>query len=397
MKFKNILLVLLIIISLQSVFAIGITPGRTTINFEPGLHKEVSFTVLNSENKEMTVAFNVRGELKDYVVLSQVKADFSSAEVSKEFSYSFDLPLSFDKPGTYEAEIIALEVPIGVGEKGTFMGAIVSVITQLHVYVPYPDKYVEAKLKVVESGEGWNALFFVPVTNRGEQDISNIETDLEIYDNSGLKIETLESVSFALKSLEKTEFILEWTAPSAGTYRAVAKIKYDGEIKEEEIEFNVGEMALEVVEIKIEGFVLGGVAKFDVLVENRWSSDLDDVYLNIVIYDSEGGIFTDFKSQTYDLSSLANQRMIAYWDTAVVKKGLYDGKLILKYGEKAIEKNIQLEVSNNEIKVFGITGQVISNKSGKFNLNNILIILVVILILGNIFWFIVVKRLMKRK
>jgi hypothetical protein len=396
MKIKIVLVLLVLLISLQSILAIGVTPGRTTINFEPGASK-VEFSVLNSESKDMVVVFTVRGDLAEYVSLSQTSAEFSSNEGSKSFSYSVNLPERIDDPGVHEAEIVVLEVPSDFEEEGTSFGASVSVITQLHVYVPYPDKYIEAKLKVVGSGEGWKSLFFVPITNRGEKDISNVKTSLEIYNGAGEKIETLESSPSVLKSLENTEFILEWTAPFAGTYRAVAKINYDGEVLEKEIDFNVGEMALEVVEIQIEGFVLGGVAKFDALVENRWSSDLENVYLNIIIYNDNGGVFADFKSQTYDLSSLSDERMVAYWDTTDVERGLYDGKLVLKYGEKSIEKNIQLQIDSNQIKVFGITGKVISTESGLFNLNNILIILVIVLIVANVFWFIVVKRLMKKK
>ncbi len=32
---------LILVLTLQNVMAIGITPGRTTINFEPGLEKSV--------------------------------------------------------------------------------------------------------------------------------------------------------------------------------------------------------------------------------------------------------------------------------------------------------------------------------------------------------------------
>jgi len=53
-------------------------------------------------------------------------------------------------------------------------------------------------------------------------------------------------------------------------------------------------------------------------------------------------------------------------------------------------------VSENNIEVIGATGLAIFPKKSKFNLQNILIFAVVILILINIIWFIVIKRLLKK-
>ncbi len=104
----------------------------------------------------------------------------------------------------------------------------------------------------------------------------------------------------------------------------------------------------------------------------------------------------DFKSPTYDINSLGQTELIAYWDTGGVRQGTYDGKLILKYGEKATEKNIQLKISDNEIEIIGITGNVVI-KGSKFNLMNILIIGVVVLILMNIIWFVIIRKILKKR
>ena len=46
-----VLLLLLFIIS--NVHALGITPGRTNLDFRPGETAKIDFTVVNSEKKEM--------------------------------------------------------------------------------------------------------------------------------------------------------------------------------------------------------------------------------------------------------------------------------------------------------------------------------------------------------
>jgi len=405
MRNKNILLLmfagLLIILIMQNVFAIGITPGRTTLNFEPGLHKEISFSVVNSEHKDMSVVFSVRGDLEDSITLSQTSAEFSVSDNSKSFTYVIDLPQEIGEPGMYETEIIVLEVPEDSFEEGTSVGATVAVATQLHVHVPYPDKYVEMEVNVIESGKNNEVIFLVPVINRGKLDVNNLKAVIDIYTSSNEKIETIESESESLKSLERKELVVDWSAEvDSGIYRAVVKVEYDGEITQKEIEFNVGDMAMEVKEITINDFELGGIAKFNALVVNNWMTDLKNVYLNILVYNYIGEVMADFKSQTYDIDSLSEITMVAYWDTEGVEVGTYDGDVILKYGkygEKSIEKSVQIKVEDYSIEVLGLTGRVITKKGGMFNLNNLLIVSVILLIIGNIIWFFIVRRLKKKK
>jgi len=77
-----------ILFSMQSVFSIGITPGRTTINFESNLEQEVSFSILNTEKKDMSVVFVVKGDLAEAVTLGQNYAEISASEGSKSFTYT---------------------------------------------------------------------------------------------------------------------------------------------------------------------------------------------------------------------------------------------------------------------------------------------------------------------
>ena len=398
-KIKLFILVsLVIVLTLQNVLAIGITPGRTTLNFEPGLHKEVGFSIINSEHKDMSVVFIVKGNLSESITLTQTYVEFLASEESKSFSYTVDLPQKFNKPGKYEAEIVALEMPKDIKEQGAFVGATVAVVTQLHVYVPYPGKYIEAEVDVIESREEGKIFFLIPMINRGKLDIVNAKAVIDVYTSLNEKVVSLETDTESLNSLERKQVMAEWTADvNPGKYLAVATIMYDNQVTKVEKEFNIGEMALEILEVIIRDFELGEIAKFNTLVENKWSNDLTEVYLNILVYNDEGEIMADFKSPTYDIDALSKSEMVSYWDTAGVKKGTYDGKIILKYEGKSTEKNIQLKITDDEIEVIGVTGHVIVKKKSTFNANNILIILVIFLIVVNIVWFVIVKRLVKRK
>ncbi|HIH63312.1 MAG: hypothetical protein QT05_C0015G0003 [archaeon GW2011_AR13] len=393
---KYLILGLLVILIMQNISAIGITPGRTTIDFEPNLQREIAFTVINSENKDMMVVFMVRGNLSEYITLSQNHAEFTKDEISKSFTYSINLPSKISTPGKHEVEIVALEIPTDTKEKGSFVGATVAVISQLHIYVPYPNKYAEASINILESED--KKIFRIPVINRGKLDIANLRAIIDIYNGLGEKITSLETETETLNSLQMKELAAEWdTNVNPGKYSAIISVIYDNQVITLEKEFKVGEKVLEILEININDFELGGIAKFNALVENKWSEELKDVYLNIIIYNNEGEVMADFNSLNYNIGSQSKSEMIAYWDTVGVEKGTYDGKIFLKYGTESTEKEVQMKITENSIEVIGLTGHVVVKKAGTFNLNNILLILVIFLILVNVVWFVIVKNLLKKK
>lgn len=393
---KKLIFGLLLIIMIQNVFAIGITPGRTTINFEPNLQKQGYFSIINSENKEMSVVFMVRGNFSEYLVLNEVYSEFLSSDKTKSFTYTVNLPNEISSPGRHEIEIVALETPKDIKEKGSFVGATVAVITKVDIYVPYPEKYVEAEINIIES-EG-KEIFLIPVTNRGELDIGNLRAIVDVYDGLGNKLASLESNTETLKSLERKELVLEFnTQVQPGIYNAKVSVFYDNEIARIEKNFEVGEKLLEILEINVNDFELGSIAQFNTLVENKWSQPLKEVYLNIIIFNENGKVMADFKSPTYDIDALSKIEMVAFWNTVGVKEGQYDGKISLIYGEKETDKEVEVKITENSIEVIGLTGQVIIKKGGTFNLNNILLILVVFLVIVNIVWLIIFMKRKKSK
>jgi hypothetical protein len=392
------LAVLFMLLTIQNISAIGITPGRTSINFESGLNREVSFSIVNTEHKDMSVVFMVRGELADYITLSQVYEEFLSSDETKQFSYKIKLPAKFDKPGRYEGEIVALEMPKGIKEQGSYVGATVAVISQVHVYVPYPNKYVEAELNII--GAEGKTNFIIPVINRGKLDIVDLRAHIDVSTLSGERVVSLETNTISLTSLNRDELFAEWVPDvEPGTYKATATIIYDNEVAKIEKEFEVGEMLLEILEVYVKDFSLGEIAKFNALVENKWSEELKEVYLNILVYNNERETMADFKSPTYDIDALSKSEMVAYWDTAGVRQGTYDGKLMLKYGQRSTDRNIQLRITPDSIEIFGVTGRVLvtGKEGGTLNMNNLLLIIVGVLVIANIIWFVLIRRILKKR
>ena len=83
--------------------------------------------------------------------------------------------------------------------------------------------------------------------------------------------------------MQRKELVAEWLPDvNPGKYLAIATIRYDDQVLTIEKEFNVGQMLLEIKELKVNNFALGEIAKFEALVENRWSEQLEDIYLTLI-------------------------------------------------------------------------------------------------------------------
>ena len=134
LKFVLCFALIVVIISVQAS-AMGITPGRTTLKYEPGAEQTVGFKIINSEKEDFQAVILVQGELNASIALSEVSFDMTAGEAERAVSYTFKAPPSLT-PGTRSAEIVVMKLPKKSGSGATFVGAAVGVVTQLHVLVP---------------------------------------------------------------------------------------------------------------------------------------------------------------------------------------------------------------------------------------------------------------------
>ncbi len=387
--------VLIIIFAVNEVSALGITPGSFNFDFEPGAAKSIKFSVINSEKKDANFVVLTQGELKDNIYsvsLPEGIFKMTSADGEKNLEYVLKMPASLS-PGPHKSEIVVMQLPgQWKGEGETSVEATVGVAAQVNVFVPYPGKYLEASLNAADSEEG-GIVFVIPVVSRGKLDIVRVKAIIDIY-NLNEKVDTIESEEISILSGERKEIVVKWKSDFLpGTYKAAATILYDEETLKLEKEFNIGDKILDLVDVKVNDFSLGGIAKFELLIESKWSELIKDAYLQMLVYNKEGEVMADFKSATYDVKSLEKTLMVAFWDTDGVREGVYDSSVILNYDRKSAQKDFKLDVSENEIKVIGL-GYVISEAGGK-KTNSLVVILVVviaILVLINLSWFLFLRR-----
>lgn len=395
MKYKFIMLIgVMMILLAGQVLGLGITPGRTTIDFAPGLEKTIEFSVINSEHKYIDLVIMIQGELNESISVSEVSFHMNANEEAKSLSYTLRMPNKL-LPGTRKAEVVVVQLPEKSKTSEAYVGATVGVATQVNVVVPYPDKYAEAALNIIGSGAE-KATFVIPVVNKGSIDLVRVRAVIDIYSSLNEKVATLNTQELSIPIKSRGELAVKWDKDvPAGPYRAVASVIYDEEIIRLEKEFNVGSQELGVESIEVPNFRLGEIAKFETLVENKWSEAIHNAYVQMQVFDSNKNVMADFKSATYDVPALSKALLVSFWDTAGVKEGTYNADIILNYAKKSTTNKVQFEISNDELRVVGV-GYVISSagksKGESSYLTTILIVVIGVLVLINILWFLVLRK-----
>ncbi|MFH1133551.1 MAG: hypothetical protein V1735_03610 [Nanoarchaeota archaeon] len=390
------LLALVLLVISPAVLGLGVSPGRKTIEFVPDGKEAVAITVSNNEHKDMKLVISARGELAQYVTLSAVLLDFTKEETSKTFSYKVAMPHNFTSPGIHNGEIVIQEVPQEKGEEGTFMGATLSVVTELRVRVPYPGKYAEAGLEISGARVNEPTGFIVPVMNYGEQDIMSAKASIDIMGPTNDPITSLQTDSRPVKAKETKELTASWLANvHSGSYLAKVTLNYDGLETRIEKLFSIGDLSIELVDVQVKDFKLGQIARFDVTIENKWNQELDQVYVELVITDDKGDTINAVKSSTEILPPIGRKSLTLFWDTTNVPQGTYNGKIIIHFRDRTFEKQSKLVVTLDQIttRFTELTGQaVLPGEKKGFSTTLLLIIIVGLLILINIGWFVYIRK-----
>jgi len=381
-----------------SVAALGVTPGRTTLDYTSNSHHTVNFNIVNDQHKDMKLFLFVTGDLNKSIALSEQLIDMKAKDMTKEISYTVHLPASM-KPGKSSTSITIMEIPNSPSPSDTQIGAVVGVVTQLVVNVPYPGKYLEiGELEVSESEIGGVTNFIIPVTNMGKEKLLNVKATIEILGPTNEFIASVDTENIKLEKGQRQLLKASWKADvNPGKYFAVATITYDRKTDTREKVFNVGTMDIEIEKVETKNFKLGGIAKIDITLKNNWNDIIKELYGELLIRDLEGDPVADIKTASVDLQPHARQDITAYWETAGLKEGKYEIILKLFFMGRTIEKHLETILSMNSMTTSFVsaTGQVISSNENN-NRNTLLSIAIIILIIMNISWFVYFKKKMKK-
>ncbi len=320
-----------------NALALGITPSRTVMDFEPGLSRTITFHIINNENKAMDIEIYKKGDLSDYITLSTERISLSPADSMKGFTTTINLPQSIEGTGRHDNRIGIVEA--APAEGGT-MGARIGVEAQLWINVPHEGMYAEIGLSVPDVELGETAVFSINIANKGTEDMT-ASGKILVYRND-VQVAVLNAGQVFIETGQTRTLKPEWSTQgvSAGQYRAVAVVDYPGETLQAEKTFSIGVFEVGIVNISSVRVSKGTIAKFDIDVENMWNVPVSDVYIELETL-KDGESVSKTRSETSSINPLETKTMRVYVDTDGIPTGTYDVRATLYYEGKAVMKELE--------------------------------------------------------
>lgn len=384
-----ILIVMMLLILASSVNALGAGPSRKVVNFASGL-QEYELRVINNEYKDLRAKIEFAGELAQYASVSSDFVYIPKDQNEQIIRYRLNLPAEL-KSGPHTLDIVVTEL----GDEGAGVQTLLRLISKLVVNVAYPDKYLEAKLLIDSADINEETVFNIQLFNLGSDDITDAHALIEVFALDGTKIAEFGSNSISLASGSSGKVAGKWFANvRKGAYQAVATVNYDGRQILLDSQFDVGKMNIEIKNVLVENFYLGGVAKFDIYLYNDWNYMLDDVYAQMRI--SQGGkIFVDTKTAPASISSGEVGKLEAFWQTEGINAGKYLVDLVVNYAGRVTQDVFEIDVQEEGIvtEFDRFTGRAVSAQDDKImNFTAMLVIGIAVLIALNIYMLIYLRR-----
>ncbi|MFH1668829.1 MAG: hypothetical protein ABIA62_02790 [Candidatus Woesearchaeota archaeon] len=380
-----ILIVMMLVFIVSPAYAIGVAPSKKVIEFNSGQVISYDLDIKNNGHEELEVLVYSKGEFTDNIKIGQQVFKFSSTDESRTVPIEFTMPDSLDVAGQHVIDIVAVGSTPTLPGQGAVVKADLAVISKLIIEVPYPSKYAEAKVNVLDTAVGKPVSIAIPVFNKGKEKIMKASVDVRIYTFGGEELEKIQSESVSIDVQEDFKFSVTSTKSyDAGVYYVVVHLNYDGKQIRMEVPLTIGELEIAIKSLVVDEFTLGDVAKFDILLQNMWSTELKNVHAEMQITDSDGKEQTKFNTVAVDIPSQELRALEGYWYTKDVMPGPYTATITLFYANKVSQKIFALDVYPNRIvarEAGLLTGKAISpTEELDIQNNNYLVVLVIILI-----------------
>jgi len=120
--------------------AIAISPGRLTVDWQPGLQQQVDVVIFNNGAETSTFELKVDGEVGNWLTIPISEITLAAGE-NRHITATLKLPDTL-KPGTHKGGIVAVEKVPSAGAVGAKLG----VESQVWITVPYPPQWMDVEL-----------------------------------------------------------------------------------------------------------------------------------------------------------------------------------------------------------------------------------------------------------
>lgn len=326
-----------------SAFSLGMSPGMETFLFQPNMVHSSEIKLIG-ETEPFAAKITPTGDLEQYITVSTdtiiVPPEGSS------FSYTMSLPETL-KPGKYKTSIV-IEKQASVSADGagkSQFGALGALGYVLLVTVPYEGKYAEAKIEATNSNIGRPVDFTVRVMNYGNESIALAQGNITTYDVNGNSVGTVQTDAASILTGGTAELYSHWTPKnvSLGVYRAKVVVTYDGMETEAETSFQIGDLALDILDMAPKELEQGTINKFSITVQSYWSATIANVYATITLRkENENTPLDVVTTAPISVDLWQANAVVGYWDATKRELGNYTAEVVLYYADKTTAKNFTI-------------------------------------------------------
>lgn len=381
------MIVFLILIAVKPVLGIGIGPAYHEIEYEPDSVVTLSFRIVNEEQKEQSIRLYLDEDSIGLIELEAENVNLKEDEPETTVKYSFKMPDNL-APGEhiYEVMIFSDDSSDAGNPNSINMQTNIALKHKIKVSVPYPEKHLTAEMFIKKEANN-RINFRIALYNTGTKDLSNIKGLIMIFDPGGNQILSIASNEIALESSDSSKLVVELKQELLlGSYIVKALVSYDGESLELEKNLDIGDPLIEILNLGVNSFKLGSIAKLDMILKNRWNRDISDIEPSMTIYDDRGNRLTEYGSKKINMSAGTTSNVPIYWDTVDMPAGEYIAEANIRYLGRINQKVFDLFVETDKITVKGgpkITGEAVTLTGIDFKgiLFSVLIGLIMILVI----------------
>ena len=335
------LITLLFLAFLYQSYAFMIQPPKMELAFEPGKTVEFGYAMGGYRGEgNLSLRIYAIGDLNTSIVLNTNSTTLNPGEW-KAFSFQIAYP-SLLNPGIHTNGIVIEEE----GNPGEGVAAVSGIIIPLYIQVPYPGKYLDVRLEASDTPVDRDVPLTLHLTSKGSEDLESVSGVLSFHNTHNTFLENLTLASFSMQAMDQKEMLFSWDPQndSAGSYYAIATIFYDGNMKQAQASFKIGEAFIEIVSINGTRLLKDQIGKIDVELANKWNSIIPDAYLEIEVYDTKGNSIKKSRTETFSIASWQTSIISSYLDVHGLDVATYSGKATVFYGPKTTSKKFSLAI-----------------------------------------------------
>ncbi|MFT4261070.1 MAG: hypothetical protein ACMXX9_01405 [Candidatus Woesearchaeota archaeon] len=376
---KKLLVLLIILLALPNVIAVSISPGVTSIDYEPNKELEFSFRISNAEGK---VAFRILDSpLSQYATLSHQEVTLEKGQV-QTITVKLNIPSGVELYGVNSIRVEALKVVESEGLLAVTSG----VRSRLEVQFPYPNRYLELTGLRIDGGiigEGTDANALWNVINKGNEQISYY-TRIQLLDPQGDTLyenELLQNNILAGQT-HNNQYVLPTKDLRPGSYTLIKELFYDDQQIKRDIVFKIGEKNLSITGHTLR-FKENRINEFFIEIRNEWNQEFTNIRAELKI--------NDLSATTHPISLQrypSQARLNGFFNAQNLALGQYDATITINFDD--LEGNTLQLIQKKPIMITDDLGQ---TKSTNWLIIGLYVLLIIAIIAASlIIYFMFIKN-----